>query len=57
MKTVKAEFSVLVPDEATNKEIEDWLKFHLGATGSLSLDNPMSEKDIEAVFGSVQTRR
>ena len=48
MRTVKCSFWVNVPQNATKDEITAWLKYELGQLHSLSMDNPMSDPDIEA---------
>lgn len=53
MKTVRVEFKVKVPETATDKEIEDWISFEIGATCQLAGDNPMSYQDLEAERGTV----
>lgn len=55
-KTVRVEFEIDVPDAATDKEIEDWVGFYVGATGQLAGDNPMSDTDLNAKCGSVSVR-
>jgi hypothetical protein len=37
-----------IPAAATDEEIEEWLRFSFGATGCLSLDNPLVDYEAEA---------
>lgn len=36
------------PDNCSNKEFEEWIKFELGITQSVSIYNPMNDKDLIA---------
>ena len=56
MKTVRVEFSLNVPDEMTDPEIEDFVSFYLRTKSELRHDNPMADGELEAVFGSVWIR-
>lgn len=51
VKTVK--FSVEVPDDVSDEDIEAWVSFELHALGSLSAANPLAHKDLRAEYGSV----
>ena len=51
VKTVK--FSVDVPDDVSDEDIEAWVSFELHALGSLSAANPLAHKDLRAEYGSV----
>jgi hypothetical protein len=53
MKTVSVEFQVEIPVEATEEEIEEWVRFCLGEHGSMCGDNPLSCHDLQAEWGSV----
>jgi len=53
MKTVRVEFEIEVPAAATDKEIEDWVAFNVGASCLLDGNNPMSNMDLSAIRGSV----
>lgn len=48
MRTIKCSFWVNVPQSATKDEITAWLKYELGQLHSLSMENPLSDTDIEA---------
>ena len=54
MKKVKVSFTVMVPEEATYKEIEHWVEFEIGANGHLHSGNCLSDKDMEADRDSVR---
>lgn len=43
------EFEVQVPDEVTRSEVEEWLSFQLGGTSSMSIDNPLVDRDLDGV--------
>lgn len=43
MKTVKVEFEVMVKDEMTDREIDEWVGFHLVAMGGMNNNNPMDD--------------
>lgn len=45
-------FKVTVTEENTEK-VKDWIRFQVGETGSLSLDNPLVDIDLKATFGTV----
>jgi hypothetical protein len=51
VKTVK--FSVEVPDDVSDEDIEAWVAFELHALGSLSATNPLAHTDLRADYGSV----
>lgn len=34
--------------EHTDEQFEEWVRFEVGHTGSLSNDNPMSDRDLDA---------
>lgn len=50
----KVTFRIDVPNDVSDDDILRWLRYELGELGDLSLDNPMSDVDLEAEFGSVQ---
>lgn len=52
---VEIKFEVEVPDVgATDEQVEGWLRFGFGDTGSIDCDNPLLEQigDPEPVFGT-----
>lgn len=54
MKTVTVQFDVQVPASATDQEIEDWVSFDVGASFKFDGDNPMADRDLNAIRGSVR---
>lgn len=48
---MRVEFSAIVevPDDVKLSDIEDWLRFELGATGQLSGDNALVHTDLVTV--------
>lgn len=56
MKTVRVEFSLEVPDHATDEEIKAFVSFHINATCFLKGDNPMIDQYLEAQMDSVWIR-
>ena len=53
-RLIEVHFWVDVPEKATKKEIEEWIKFSIGLTESLSLENPMFDRDLEPNGESVE---
>ena len=51
IKTVR--FSVEVPDDVSDDDIEAWVAFELHALGNMSASNPMAHTDLQAKYGSV----
>lgn len=51
MKTVS--FSVEVPDDVSDDDVEEWAAFELHAIGNMSITNPMAHTDLSAQYGSV----
>jgi hypothetical protein len=51
MNEMRVEFSAIVevPDDVKLSDIEDWLRFELGATGQLSGDNALVHTDLVTV--------
>jgi hypothetical protein len=56
MRTVRVEFDVKVPEHATDNDVIEWVSFEVGASGMLLNSNPMSDRDLEADYGSVRVR-
>jgi hypothetical protein len=52
-RKVTVRFDVEVPESVTDRQVEEWVAFHVGATGRLDADNPLSDRDVDAVPGSV----
>lgn len=53
---VSVEFDVELPAEATDEQVDEWLRYAFGERASMSGDNPLSEYDGEAVFGTLRYR-
>lgn len=47
---------VEVPDGTPAEAIEEWVKFELGAKGSLSMNNPLSTESLRCTRVDVETR-
>ena len=43
MKVYDVRFTVAIPDIATENEILEWLRFALGDTCDMSIENPLRE--------------
>ncbi len=53
---VRVTFDVEVPAEAnaTDEQIEEWLRFNLNDNGCMSNDNPLATKGVAPVFPSFE---
>ena len=50
---IKIEYEAEIPDiECTDKEIEEFIRYECGDTGSMSRNNPFIEEIIEPIFGT-----
>ena len=38
----------------SQEELDAWLAYELGATGSISMRNPLATEELEAAFGSIE---
>lgn len=56
MATVHVEFDVEIPGEATEDEIDEWLRFMLNDRGSMSADNPLEGNEVEPINFSFMWR-
>jgi len=56
MKRISVQFEADVPEDATEAQIEEWVRFGLHERGDMSARNPLAEHDVDAVFGSVDIR-
>lgn len=45
---VRVEFELVLPADATEQQVDDWIRFELNLHGSLSLSNPLDQYEIEA---------
>ena len=53
MSKVRVTFDVELPNiEATDEEVEEWLRFNLHDNGSMSMKNPLADEEVEPVFPS-----
>jgi hypothetical protein len=48
MQKIRVTFRCEVSENATDKEIEEWIKFQLHATGGMSLKSCLCDDEIEA---------
>ena len=51
---VYVNFEVDVPEDATDDQIEEWLRFRLNDNGCMDGDNPLSKHDVEPIFGTFE---
>lgn len=47
MDTQRFIIEVAVPVEATDEQVEEWVRFCVGNRGSIPNSNPLSEHDLE----------
>ena len=47
-RRISVEFDVVLPDEVTEEQIQEWLEYELGQSGQISKENPLVLCDIEA---------
>ena len=47
MKVFDVRFTVAIPDIATENEILEWLRFALGDTCDMSIENPLVDTELE----------
>lgn len=45
-RIVRVTFDMIVPNAATRDDIEEWVRYETGG-GSISLDNPLSDHNLE----------
>lgn len=48
MQTIKVTFNCQVPVDATDTEIEEWIRFELHNNGGMSLKNSLCDQEISA---------
>ncbi|HAR46419.1 MAG TPA: hypothetical protein DCS05_09700 [Nitrospiraceae bacterium] len=53
MKRISVQFEADVPEEATDEQTEEWVRFCLHERGSMAADNPLATHDMEAISCSV----
>lgn len=49
-RVVNVEFGVEIPVDATDEQIDEWLRYTFGAIGGMSGENPLKEYDGEAIY-------
>jgi hypothetical protein len=54
---VRVTFEVEVPLLATDEEVHEWLRFMLNDNGQMKNSNPLSNEDVEPVFGTFEWER
>jgi len=47
-RTYFVTFSIDVPEEVTEEQFLEWLKYKLGETCEMSCDNPLCDRDMDA---------
>ena len=52
MKTYAVEFRVSVPDDVTEDQAREWVRFNLHDSCEIRNSNPMSSKDMEPLAGT-----
>lgn len=50
MQTIKAVFTINIPDDIENSQIKEWLAYKLGHRNSMKSCNPLSDTDLEATW-------
>lgn len=40
--------AIIIPEDATDEHIREWVLFHMGCRGGLSKNNPLSDSVFEA---------
>lgn len=56
MKTYAVEFRVSVPDDVTDDQAREWVRFNLRDKCDMQNSNPMSSKDLEPLAGTFVMR-
>lgn len=47
-RRISVEFDVVLPDDATEDQVQEWLEYELGKIWQMSKENPLVLCDIEA---------
>jgi len=55
-KRYYVDFEIEVPCFVTDEQVEDWVRFEASKSGSLSLSNPLVDRDLEALWFTVRVR-
>lgn len=53
MKRIRVEFELVLPCDATDSEVDEWVRYEIGANGQIKIANPLSRHDLEADFTTV----
>ena len=48
-KQIDLSAKIIVPDDATEEQVREWVLYNLHCLGGISSDNPLSDVDLEAV--------
>lgn len=51
------EFDVEVIDPVDDKQAIEWIRYMIGDTGRISLDNPLADKSFDPIFGTIKIER
>ena len=52
MKKYHVEFDILIADDATAEQVEEWARYMCGDKGSMKENNPLIKKSFDPQFGS-----
>ena len=55
----RVSFEFRTPDvlKATQEQVEEWVKYVVGYSGSLKGENPLANEDFDPVYGSLKVVR
>lgn len=53
---VQIEFQARIPEEATEDEINEWIRFELRDNGVIQTINPLEKHILEPIFGTLTWR-
>jgi hypothetical protein len=53
VKTVKIEATIVVPVDATDEQIHEWVSYNIHERAQMSGDNPLCDYDIETEWRSL----
>ena len=48
MKTYEVTFQIDIKEDVSQSQVEEWVEFEIGASGSMSMDNPLSLDSLDA---------
>jgi len=49
----EVKINVVAPVECTEEQFEEWVKYCTGYTGSININNPLHEYDLDATYVDV----